>query len=600
MSGLSGPPGLSDSTNGSPRTATKAFSKWEKQELEAQAIMKMREANRKKELEREAKLKEEREKAERAAAERARLEKERLDRERAEKERVEKEKAEAERKAKEAAQVPKITVTAPSSDNVAAPTTSMGVPNFFSMPPTGSITATPVVNTAPFFSNASAPASAPTNFAQAEPTKSQSPFNLTAPSGNSSGSAAASSLRPSTFSFPSSTTGPKTEGSTQSSFGPLSSTQAPATTLEPSKPTPAQPSQQPFSFPKPNGLNSMNINHPQTVHTPSAQPNPSASSSTNAPPKFSFNIPNKPVTPNPPPATSTTAFPSSSSLTGALGSDKQKTNNNTSNPPTFNFKVPTTPASASTNTTSTTPAATTSASSKFVFGTSAFNSSPSSSGSQEQNKEPSKSSFGNTSNASAFPSNSGTGSSLFGGNTSFKTGTDTFTSQGQKSVFGGGSGGTNSTAFSTNTPFGVSSSAGQGQKSMFGEGRTNTTTAFSNNTGTSPSPFGMQQQQTRTSNVFSSGVFGNSTEPPKSVFGNGSTPTTSAPSSGDTSTTPKFSFPAAATTTPSGTPVSGTGGTGAFPFGLGQTPATTTPQSSPFGSATSSTTPSIFGAQQQK
>ena len=81
LSGLSGPPGLPDSTNGSPRNATKVFSKWEKQELEAQAIMKMREANRKKELEREAKLKEEREQAERAAAERARLEKERLERE---------------------------------------------------------------------------------------------------------------------------------------------------------------------------------------------------------------------------------------------------------------------------------------------------------------------------------------------------------------------------------------------------------------------------------------------------------------------------------------------------------------------------------------
>ncbi|KAG6910133.1 hypothetical protein DXG01_012892 [Tephrocybe rancida] len=54
-------PSLSDSTNNSPRH--KAFSKWEKQDLEARAMMKMREANRLKEEERLAKLKKEQEAA---------------------------------------------------------------------------------------------------------------------------------------------------------------------------------------------------------------------------------------------------------------------------------------------------------------------------------------------------------------------------------------------------------------------------------------------------------------------------------------------------------------------------------------------------------
>ncbi|KAG6830501.1 hypothetical protein H0H92_000342 [Tricholoma furcatifolium] len=55
------PLGLSDGTSNSPRP--KAFSKWEKQDLEAKAMMKMREANRLKEEERLAKLKKEQEAA---------------------------------------------------------------------------------------------------------------------------------------------------------------------------------------------------------------------------------------------------------------------------------------------------------------------------------------------------------------------------------------------------------------------------------------------------------------------------------------------------------------------------------------------------------
>ncbi|KAF8806215.1 hypothetical protein BYT27DRAFT_7191526 [Phlegmacium glaucopus] len=662
--GLNGSPGLSDSTNGTPRTINKVFSKWEKQELEAQAIMKMREANRKKELEREAKLKEEKENAERAAAERARCEKERLDRERAEKERIEREKAEAERKSKEVTQVPKITVTAPSSENVTAPTTfpSTNVPNPFSMMPTGSTSAKPMENPTTsqstsvpsFSSNIPVSTSAP---AQAE--LANGPFNFSAPSGNPNiGNAGASSSasKLSAFSFPtvpSSTDGQKAEGSGLSNSGaPLLSrigSQAP----EPWKQ--AYPPQQSFSFAKPNGPNSTTNPRSQAIQSPSAQPNPSAtsSSSTNAPPlKFTFNVPSKPTAPNPPAVASTTSFPSSSSssLHGALGSDQQKTTTSTPNAPTFNFKIPTTPASASTsaNTTSTTPAAATPSAPKFTFATSAFNPSTSSSGSQEQNKEPLKSSFGNTNTTSAFSGSTGT---PFGRNTSlafqgqnkepfkssFGDNTSVFAnnasaSQSQKSVFDGGStnttafsnntgtspspfganssasqtqksafdgGSTNTTAFSNNigtgpSPFGANSSASQTQKSAFDGGNTNTTSAFSTNTGTSPSPFGLPQ--TKTENVFGGGVFGsNPTETPKSVFGNGtstSTLTTSAPSNTtNTTTTPKFSFAVNnQTSTPAATTTTPSGtpasGSGAFSFGFGQTAAAT---SSPFGA------PSPFG-----
>lgn len=650
LSVLNGPAGLLDSTKGNRRTANKAFSKWEKQELEAQAIMKMREANRKKELEREAKIKEEMEQAERAAAERARLEKERLEREQAEKERIEKEKAEAERKAKDATQVPNITVTAPSSESVTAPatSTSTSLPNFFPKAPIGSATtAKPAGNAATsestsFFSNKSTSASIPaTSFAQAEPNKPQSIFNFSAPTGNlNTGNRVSSSsaFKSGAFSFPTttpSTGAPKTEGSTQSSFGSLSSrigTQAPAPAPEPSNPTPSQPTTQSssfeiFSVPKSNI--SMNSN---LSEAPSAQPNPSASTSsfTNAPLKFTFNVPSKSATPNlPPVATSTTAVPSasSSSLTGALGSDQQKTVSSTS---AFNFKMPTTPV----NMASSAPSAATTSTPKLIFGTSTAFKPSASSESEELKKEPFKSSFGNTNTASAN-TGTGTGSSPFGGNTSFegqsfktsfgnngssvlRTNTPANQgSQGQKSAFGGGN--ANTPVFSDRSGIGPSSfdaSAGQGQRSAFGGGGANTTTVSSNNSGT--------MQQTQTQNIFGGGVFGNkSSETPKSVvFGNGtktiSTSTTSAIDANtgnnlNTSTTPKFSFPVhnttskpavtTTTTIANGPPASGSG---AFAFSFGQTPAaTTTPQSSPFGSSTfaaagtsssnTTTKPSIIG-----
>jgi len=130
------PAGLSDSTNvviGSGRSPAtppaKAFSKWEKQELEARAIMKVREANRRKEAEKEKEREKERDKE----RERERLEK-------AEKERKEKEK-ERQAKAADVTSAPAISVMAPSAGSTPTPsitttkTTMMGgAVDFFARP----------------------------------------------------------------------------------------------------------------------------------------------------------------------------------------------------------------------------------------------------------------------------------------------------------------------------------------------------------------------------------------------------------------------------------------------------------------------------------
>ncbi|PFH49253.1 hypothetical protein AMATHDRAFT_63529 [Amanita thiersii Skay4041] len=102
--------GLIDSTNASPRTSTsvRIYSKWEKQDLEAAAMMKMREAARKKEVE----------------------EKERQEKERAEKEKEEKAKAAA---TKPLPIVPIISVTKPAEEKVTQPE-SKQIPNFFAKP----------------------------------------------------------------------------------------------------------------------------------------------------------------------------------------------------------------------------------------------------------------------------------------------------------------------------------------------------------------------------------------------------------------------------------------------------------------------------------
>ncbi|KAF8634802.1 hypothetical protein AX15_000714 [Amanita polypyramis BW_CC] len=101
-------PGLVDSTNSSPRSVHRIYSKWEKQDLEANAMMKMREAARKKEDE-----------------ERELQEKRRQEKERAERERAEKAKAIA-------STVPSITVTKPPEDK--PPQAENKVLDFFAKP----------------------------------------------------------------------------------------------------------------------------------------------------------------------------------------------------------------------------------------------------------------------------------------------------------------------------------------------------------------------------------------------------------------------------------------------------------------------------------
>ncbi|KAF8165738.1 hypothetical protein B0H34DRAFT_690308 [Crassisporium funariophilum] len=572
-SSVNGAQGLSDSTNGSPRIANKVFSKWEKQELEARAMMKMREVNKKKEMEREAKLKEEKERVERAALERASAERERQERERAERERMEREKAEADRKAKEAtaaaatsaAQLPKITVTAPTLENVASQSGAPAAPNFFSKPsestsPFGAPkpAAPGVASSSSFFSNSTQPsqttATSPSGTAgnQTDAAKPTSAF----PSSGSS-----SAPKPGVFSFSAST--PATSNSGAQAFsspaGRIGGTQH-APLPEPQKPAAAQSS---FSFPPPQGLGQMNGNNSQNG---SSQAAPAPATSTTTTPKFNFGFTNKTngATTSAPAAASTSAFPasSSSSLNGALGSDPTKAAANNSTSPNFAFKTPATPATAPSSGNNTTPATAGGSAASFSFGSSAFNTSASTS----------KSPFnpgGNTNNtSSAFSSNAGSSPSPFGGSTtpgqSVFGGGGTFgankPADAPKSVFGGGSGGS---VFGTKP--------GEAPKSVFGGG-------------SGGSVFGTKPG-----------------EAPKSAFaGYGNAAPVSNPSTGDNTTSangmgaptkPMFSFATPAPST-SSTPASAGGST--FSFNFAGKPASTTPQASPFG-APAASNPSPFG-----
>ncbi|KIM34950.1 hypothetical protein M413DRAFT_449991 [Hebeloma cylindrosporum] len=604
VSSISGSPGLSDSTNGSPRMPHKVFSKWEKQELEAQAMMKMREANRKKELEKEARLKEERERAERAAAEKLRIERERLEREereRAEKERQQREAAEAERKAKEAqkAPPPSITVTAPSSDNIGQPpsTTGSGPSGFFSTnipnsstPSAPSLFAQKPENT---------PFSQPSGFnkpAEQNPSSSSQPSGSAQPSTGSSNfftsSSAPAAGKPNFFSP---NPEPKKEGAEGASAGAsLFSRMGPPANPEPPKST-TQPAANPiFSF-KPAGQAASNNTSSPFAAPQAASSTPAAPPTTT--PKFNFSaFSNKNAAPASDAAataksTPTSAFPSTTStLNGALGSDQKGSSQST--PAAFSFKQPTTPASAinsnnfnATTTPSTTPAgstttSTTPAAPKFSF--TGFSS--------NQNKEPAKSSFGTTTTPSAF------------GNTTTTTTPSPFGSTTTPSPFGNPPNQNKEpvkSAFSATSsgpsPFGSSTTpsafGNNSAPSPFGS-NTNTQSAFSSNAGSGPSPFGATTAQTQ--NVFggssNTATANKSAEAPKSQFGfngfNAASSAAPAPATNTTTTTPAplFSFgntnsqtpaaaPAAATTTPAAPK---------FSFNFGQSAGSTTPKT-PFG-----------------
>ncbi|KAJ3509761.1 hypothetical protein NLJ89_g5043 [Agrocybe chaxingu] len=608
-SSISGSPGLSDSTNGSPRTpqSHKVFSKWEKQELEAKAMMKMREATRKKELEKEAKLKEEKDRAERAAAERAKAEQERQQRERQERERLEQEraaKAEADRKAKENMSVPSITVTAPSTDNVlgggAAPAAapSQPVPNFFNnftnppkpaaaAPAAGPTTSSGQSSTTPNFFSSPASSAPAASQEQARPT---SGFSAPASGSAFSASTASSSAPKSFFSFnnPSSSAvgmEQKKDGTPASSgtgaagasfmsrIGPQAGSEAPKTQAQ-------GPST--FSFAK-----------PESSSSSAAPANAfSSSSTTNAPgatttPKFSFGV--KPAATTTTPASNAFAAPSSSSLSGALGADASKpaaSSSGTANTG-FSFKVPSTPASAPTangtaGASSTTPAGVP----KFSFAApSAFGGVTASKNAESAKQSPfgttgttSSSPFGNTTTTSAFgttpattnnaaaPSPFGTTSNFSGSNpSSFSFGA---TASKTPSSFGNSTFGTNSVVNGTSsTPFGTSASTSQ-PANIFGGASTTTKKPAE-----APKPLFSFANPTSSTTTATNGT----NAAPKSAFNFGTTPATSSNTSNSATTT------AASGSGTTSTPFS-------FNFGA---PATTTPQNSPFGAASPGT--SMFG-----
>ncbi|KAF8345570.1 hypothetical protein F5887DRAFT_1158792 [Amanita rubescens] len=293
VSGVSSP-GLVDSTNSSPRSAHRIYSKWEKQDLEASAMMKMREAARKKEAE----------------------EKERLEKERLEKERVEREKAEK-AKAAAAPPVPTITVTKPPENKPVQ--AEQKVPDFFAKPPEPAKEPKPAAQPSPFSFKASEekPATStasPTPFMpptkpaeEAKPGEQKpkpSPFVIPQSSGAAAPVTSPVPAVPTTplFSFPNPAARPEQKpnsngqasgASLLSRLGSVADTGAPSST----PPT--------FSFPKPGeapksffGTTSMTPSAPATQTTQS-QPVPptTAPSTTAAPLKFDFKVQNKPAAP---------------------------------------------------------------------------------------------------------------------------------------------------------------------------------------------------------------------------------------------------------------------------------------------------------------
>ncbi|KJA29698.1 hypothetical protein HYPSUDRAFT_229912 [Hypholoma sublateritium FD-334 SS-4] len=565
--------GLSDSTNamGSPRTPLKVFSKWEKQELEARAMMKIREANRKKEMERDAKLKEERDRAERAEKEkeRQRQERERVEREQREaRERAQKEaqqKAEAEKKAKEAAEgaqksaaVPQITITAPSIGNLGQQPSRSNTAASGSAPTAGgggfsfNLSGAPSSGTA-----ASSPFSAPKTGSLSTGNPFGAPTN-TVQSGSPDAVKTESKPASSGFSFgpsPAGATSPAPAASLASRLG----VPAPAANSDPVKPS----STSPFSFNN-TKQDSPPKSNPFGAPVPPTQPAASSSDSTaTVTPKFNFGFGAKPTTNA---STNNATAPksvfgapstSASSLSGALGSDAAKaaTGSAPAPSPFAGFKTPTTPASATNgNTATTTPA--TSASSPFGFGGgSTFGSSsafPSTTTTAGQNNAPGKSVFGTTNTASTF----GAGSNP-----------------------------------NTSSAFGASSTP-------------NASSAFGGSTGSGVSPFGAAPAQTQS--VFGNGAAAaKSSEPTKPLFSfPGASSASTTPASASTANSgakSAFSFaptaptvPAAANT-PAGSAPAGAAAPAKFSFNFGgsATPASTPAAASPFGGASSGQ--SVFG-----
>ena len=646
ISSSSASPGLTDSTNGSSRNnGYKTFSKWEKQDLEAKAMMKMREANMKKQAEKEQKEREEREKAE--------------------KEKKEKEAAAA--AAAAAKPIPTITITTPAEAKAPQTEPKASIPMFA---PTSSSESTKGAATAkqtlfwpasaPSFTLGNAPSlksedKPPAKSATPQPSGSTFFTNLSSglpakPTAPLPGGGVTTDNKPpqstpqSTFSFPAPSTDSTAGNSTRPAFQfNLTPSQPPRATeglkdglgatdsgsgsllarITPS----AQPQQSSFSFGKPAADD---VQKPTSIF---GNTNTQVSStlattiSTTSKPKFDFGVSNKPLSSALAPAAPT------SSLSDALG-------NNTVKPAStglsFNFKVPAAPAGGTSGANTGTTAA------KFSFGATSAGETSSFAGNkasapatapQTSEAQTKPLSFGTTSFTPAF------GTSPFG---SSKDSADTAVPQSSEnqtnpSPFG-------ATITSSTSPFGTpggSKGSAPAAASQSNESQ-NTPSAFNTANSSSASPFGAFGGDTAaskpafigfgngtqgtlgttgfgagstafgssgSSNVFGgSGAVAKPAETPKTTFSWSTTPssTPTATNTGEASGS-TFAFGGQAATPVLSTPAAnGNSSFATFKFGdslkASTTPSTTLQASQPFaagqslfGGTPAGTTPSAFG-----
>ncbi|PPQ72777.1 hypothetical protein CVT24_012803 [Panaeolus cyanescens] len=620
-------PKLTDSTNGPLHPNHKVFSKWEKQELEAQAMMKIRELNRKKEQEK----KEEKEKAEKQEQElRAKLE--------------ERSKVPA---------VPSISIVPPeppkpAANPSAAASGDSSIPKLFAPPPasTGSTTSTAQGTTASSNIFGKPPQPPAASSTPSQPTGLSLPTAASATATTTNGSTA-QAPKPA-FSFPapvtSSTPAQDTTSKPTSSFSFAPASSAPkvssAPASEPQKsmfsfPTsaPAQTdataaSKTAFSFPTstPTGTNSSipQKDGPGSIFSRIAPAQPAntdakSTASTAAPtppPLFSF----AKTTPAAPPSIFSSA-PSVAGGSSTPAADKPSDDKK----PLFSFpsstSTPSNPFGSSAKTSSSTTPATT-----FSFTGSAFGGTQTPNTTNKDGEKPATSTTSSTpasvfgSNTGAFGSGNPPATSVFGNSTQ---------ANGEKpaaptSAFGSTAFGSTGSAFGSTAPtFGASNGT---TGSVFGNASTvkstdapklTTPSTFPSAT-TGSSVFGSASNifgakpSSATSASDSSNPFGNAgassskpAETPKPIFSfnaNALAPATNGTSTTTPGSQPAFSFaPSAASTTPAPS-------TGGFSFKFAPS---TTPAASPFGAAgasgfgqpstgtTNGTTTFSFGAQKQ-
>ncbi|KAF5320907.1 hypothetical protein D9619_000727 [Psilocybe cf. subviscida] len=627
-----------ESVLGSPRYRT--YSKWEKQELEANAMMRVRAANAKKE-----------EEARQAKEDQERQLRERLEREKAEKE--QREKAEKERKEKEAA------ASAPSAAASTIP----------------SITVTPASTsgTAPRSGFSFGPS--PTSGGSIAPSGQK---NLFAP--NSATSSAAAAAEPPKFSFGPVPAAPGNTilfGNAPPLSGGGSNTTASAepakdagsaggsSLLDPKNTETKPAATQSFGFGAPkldNASNPFGKSSLSAFGTAPANPAPAAappapSTSESAAPKFNFNglgATNK-STAAPSPFGTPATNGSSSSLNGALGGTSESKPSGSA----FQFKVPGAPASATANagasaasnqpgvnptapkfsfntasssapspfggpsstTTSTEPAKDTTAAPKFSFNTtsnstpSAFGNTSSAFGSNGASTtpaaaEPAKDAAAHAKPTFSFGSTGGATTSAFpAANTTTAT----------SNPFGGNTASANPSSFGGNTSTNPSPFSGPGSTtSAFGKPASGAPSAFGTTNGSNPSgsvfgatsnagasnPFGAAKNTFGSTAAAGTSAFGagaannaaagtSSTDKPAEAakpmfsFASSAAPATAASSAPNTG----FSFGSASPATPAAGAPSGSAApapaSGGFSFNFGGATAggAATAKPSPFGAA---------------